>query len=512
MSSNRSRSHSRSRSRNSTSDTSSSISSSKSEEVSQDILEKSRKSKHSEKKEKYDKKDKQDADDQRDDIVIVFDWNSYDSFCILILMFFGIFSRFWIIQYPRSFVGKEELQIQYINSYLNGSFFMDSEPPLSSLILAFTAHSLGYRQTIKPPYHNSNYTFQSMEYMSLRVPSALLSSFVVPISFVIVRLLGGSTFASLGAGFFTLFDFLLIGTARICASDGFVQFSVALSVFFSALLRHFHPSSTSWSICIILQSFFAGIALSSNWNAINVVIFIIIFNYLTYHTFRPIPVNIIITALIFYFSFFAHAIFTPFESINDYLLSDGYRKDLISHGSPLHIKHHKIPFRAIELIFLCHKLHRKCSSFVPIIKWVFMACPWKVLWQQGGRSVAVFGNPPVWYGIGLATIFEITKIILSKRIRENTAIIFCGYISCLLSFLFKTSENGLCDYQIAVMFGIWGLALSLDTELPPSFAGFTLSSMVVAAGFIFLLWSPLVYGYESFDMRFLPHFAESVET
>ena len=265
MSSNRSRSHSRSRSRNSTSDTSSSISSSKSEEVSQDILEKSRKSKHSEKKEKYDKKDKQDADDQRDDIVIVFDWNSYDSFCILILMFFGIFSRFWIIQYPRSFVGKEELQIQYINSYLNGSFFMDSEPPLSSLILAFTAHSLGYRQTIKPPYHNSNYTFQSMEYMSLRVPSALLSSFVVPISFVIVRLLGGSTFASLGAGFFTLFDFLLIGTARNCATDGFVQFSVALSVFFSALLRHFHPSSTSWSICIILQSFFAGISFSSHF-------------------------------------------------------------------------------------------------------------------------------------------------------------------------------------------------------------------------------------------------------
>ena len=138
-----------------------------------------------------------------------------------------------------------------------------------------------------------------------------------------------------------------------------------------------------------------------------------------------------------------------------------------------------------------------------------MACPWKVLWNHGGRSVAVFGNLPVWWGIGFATICEITKLVLSRRIRENTAIIFCGYASCMAYFLLGTSERGLCDYQLGLMFGIWGLSLCLDNELPQAAAGFALSSLVVAAGFVFLLWAPLVYGYENFDMRFLPYFAEA---
>ena len=494
------------RSRSTTSE-SSSISS-KSDEYSQSEKRKSSKQK-SERKSKQETKMEKEGEDGDGDIVIALEWNSFDTFSITIIMFISIFTRFWLIQYPKTFIDNEDKQIQYINCYLNGSFFMDSQPPFSTLFTAFIANLLYYRISIKPPYEEKDFTFYNMEYTSLRSISSFFSSLVPPISFFIVRLLGGSSVASLGAALFTLFDFLLIGTARRIGIDGLVQLSASLAVFFSALLRHFHPSSTSWSISVILQSFFAGISFSSHWSCISVVLFVIIFNYLTYHSFRPIPVNIIISCLIFYFCFIAHAIFTPHKSEwNDHLISRGYRADLIPHGDPLHIKHHKIPFRAIELIFLCFRLHRQNSHFVPIHKWIVMGCPWKVLWSDGGRSVALFGNIPVWYGIAFAFIIEALKLILSKRIRENTSIVFVGYLSCLLYLIPKTSERGLEDYQIALLFGIWSLALCIDTEFTPYTSAFIISSLCVAACFVYLIWSPLLYGYELYDARFLPYFAD----
>ena len=137
-----------------------------------------------------------------------------------------------------------------------------------------------------------------------------------------------------------------------------------------------------------------------------------------------------------------------------------------------------------------------------------MRCPWKVLWNDGGRSVALFGNIPVWYGIAFTLVVEIVKLSLSKRRRENTAIVLGGYVSCLLVLLLGSSERGLEDYQLALLFGIWALALCIDSEFAQYTSGFIISSLSVAAGFVFLIWSPILYGYESYDMRFLPYFAD----
>ncbi|EAX91565.1 Dolichyl-phosphate-mannose-protein mannosyltransferase, putative [Trichomonas vaginalis G3] len=479
-----------------------------SSETKEKSLSSSENVKSSPSKSKGEIKDTQNNDDSGDDIVIAFDWNGYDTLCLFVLLFIGIVTRFYLIQYPKSFVDREAMHIGYINSYLNGSFFVDSQPPLAELLLAFYAGKSGYRQSIKPHNMNANYTYQSLEYVSLRTPSTLFSTFVVPLSFINVRLLGGSTFASMSAGIFTVFDFLLVSTSRSITTDGFVQFFVALTVFFSALLRHYNPSSTSWSICIICQSLFAGCAVASNWNGISLVLFVVLFNYLTYHTFRPIPVNLSIIFIIFYFAYITHVIFLPYQSINMKSVSGSYRKDLIKTGQPLRIKHLKVCIHAIELIFISFKHHVSQSHIVPVHRWIFMTCKWKVLFRERGRIVAVFGNLPVWFSIGLATISEYTKIFLSRRLREPTAIVFFGYLSGIIFLLLGNSERGLCDYGVPLMFGIWGLSLCFDSEFPPDTAGFILSSLCVASMFIYMLWSPFVYGYDSFGSRFLPYFAE----
>lgn len=453
-------------------------------------------------------KDKAEVDDSGDDIVIAFDWNGYDTLCIFLLLFAGIITRFYLIHFPKSFVDREAVHISYINCYLNGSFFVDSQPPLAELLLSLYAGKSGYRQSIKPSNFNSTYSYTSLEYVSMRTPSTLLATLVIPLSFLNVRLLGGSTFSAMSAGVFTMFDFLLVSTSRSITTDGFIQFFVGLTVFFSALLRHYNPSSTSWSICIICQSLFAGCTLASSWSGLSLVVFVIMFNYLTYHTFRPIPVNLSIIFIIFYFAWITHVIFLPYQSINSKLISDAYKKDLIKPGQPLRIKHLKVVVHALELFFLSFRLHLRNSHFVPVHRWIFMTCKWKVLFRERGRIVAVFGNLPVWFFIGFSTISEFTKISLSRRLRDPTAIIFFGYLSGIIFLMLGNSERGLCDYAVPLLFGIWGLSLCLDTELPPDTAGFVLSSLCVASAFIYMLWSPFVYGYDSFGSRFLPYFAE----
>lgn len=451
---------------------------------------------------------KQDPEDAQNDIILPLDWNGYDALCLMVLIMLGIFSRFWIIQYPRHFVEKEDVHVGYINSYLNGSFFVDSQPPLSELLLAGIASMSGYRQNFKPPYAEENFTFPTMEYVSLRSPSAFFSTILIPLSYFIVRLLGGSIFASLAAGFFILFDFQLIALGRHISTDGFLQLFVGLAVFFAALLRHFNPSSTSWIICNFLQAFFTGCAAATNWAGFSLVIFMCVFMFLTYRSVRPVILTVGLSIMVLLFSFSVHSLFLPYRSINDIHVSERYRSSLTMPGAPVKVKFSNLPMRAIELTFASLRLHRARAGPKHFLRWTVMGVNWRVLWTQLGRTVASFGNPPVWWMIALAGASEAVKIALSRRLREPTVIVYTGYAICVLFWVFARSERGVCDYQIAFIVGAWGLALALDTELPPSAAGFTLAAVVVAAGFVFLLWAPLVYGYENFDKRFLPYFAK----
>lgn len=436
------------------------------------------------------------------------DWNGYDAFCLFILVFLGIFSRFWIIQYPRHFTDNEEKHVQYINSYLNGSFFLMSQPPLAEMCLAGIAKFSYYQQSLKPPYHQENFTFPTMEYVALRSPSAFFSAIVIPLSFFIVRLLGSSTFGAMAAGLFTLFDFLLIGSARNIGTDGFLQLFVALTMFFTAFMRRLKKGTSAWNTCFYLQAFFCGCCISSDWSCVSLIIFILIFDVSVYKDVHTIPKTLLVISLVFTSTFMLHTVLLPYKTGNERVLSQSYAADLFAVGQQFSTNHFRVPAHAIEVMKKSFKLHSSRSKCVPFFKWITMRCPWKVLWTQLGRTVAVFGNLPVWWAISIAFVCELLKSFLTRRLRDTTTLIFYGFLEILAYFMFCLSERGLSDYQPALLFGIWGLALCLDIELPPSTSGFIIALLTVAAGLVFILWAPLVYGYENFDMRFLPYFAK----
>lgn len=436
------------------------------------------------------------------------DWNGYDAFCLFVLVMAGIFSRFWIIQYPRHFTLNEERQVTYINSYLNGSFFMPSQPPMSEIMLAGISSFSQYKQVYKPPYSEPNFTFPTMEYVALRSPSAFFSAIVIPLSFFIVRLLGGSTISSFAAGLFTMFDFTLIGLARNISTDGFIQLFVALAIFATAFMRHFEYQSTSYQICYIAQTVFVGLSLASDWNCIAILIFVCFFNYFTFKKLSPIFTTTFFALIILYLSFITHVILLPRESSQSIGLSLKYQQSLSAHDAPLHINHLQVPLFALEIIHKSFRLHLRRSNFVNFLSWPIMACPWKVLWTQLGRTVAIFGNVPVWWSISVLALIQVLNMLFAMRIRKQSSLMYCGFFISLCVFIFKTSERGLPDFEVPLLFGICGLALSLDSEFSEQVSGFLTAFLIASSAFVFILWAPLVYGYENFDKRFTPYFAK----
>ncbi|OHT15729.1 Dolichyl-phosphate-mannose-protein mannosyltransferase [Tritrichomonas foetus] len=440
------------------------------------------------------------------DIIIPFNWNGYDAFCLMILIFFGVFSRFWIIQYPRHMVYREEHQIHIINSYLNGSFFLDTEPPFASMLMAGVAWLSDYNLTYSLPRTEVNYSYHDMQYVTLRSTPAFFSTIVIPVAFYIVRSFGGSRLSAFSAGLFTLFDFLLISLGRNIFTDGIIQFLVTFSIFLISVSNHFRPNSSSWITIVILESIFVGLSISSTISALGLLIFAFFFYR---KNIFGILANLIIPLSIFILCFCYQVILMPYHSQYDHILSDNYQIELFNLNQEISIKHLTILPRAIELIQQMFVLRKDISTSEQSewFYWPFMGDSWFVLWTQLGRYVSCFGNVAIWWPICFSIVICFVKFCFTAKLTTKSQLLSFGYLFSLLFFAFGLSQRGLCDYEIPLLFGIFTLALFIDEELSESAGGFVFTAIIAISGFLFVLWAPLVYGYENFDKRFLPYFA-----
>lgn len=434
-----------------------------------------------------------------------FSLNGLDIFLILVLVFLSAFSRFWIIQFPRNAVYDEGKQIHIINSYLNGSIFVDTQPPLGSLILSAAARHSHYDQSYVSAISEKNYTFQNMKYVSLRFPSAFAAMIVVPLSFFIVRCFGGSKLAAMSSGLFTLMDFLLIALGRSCFTDGLLQLFVAASVLSLAVSEHFTTESISEKVFLILQSFFVGCAVSTNINAFGLWVFFIFWNR---KSLIKIMYNIFIPVAMLFISFCLQVYYMPFHSLYESCLPESYIRNLYEPSSKYVVDYFKIPLRAFQLMMTMFKLRFLINENGKWYLWPLMMCKYTVLWTHLGRYVACFGNVATWWPMCLSIIYMFLKGIITRSFKTIQQKLCIGYLLSLVCFSFICNNREICDYQIPLMFGLWILPLIIDKELSPEMSGFILPLIIVSGFVIFYLWAPLVYGYENFDTRFLPYFAK----
>lgn len=447
-------------------------------------------------------------------LLIPFNWNGYDAFCLMILIFLATFSRFWVIQYPRHMVNLEEHQIHIINSYLNGSFYIDNEPPFASMLMAGIAYLADYNLTYSLPRTETNYSYHDMQYVAMRSTPAFFSTMAIPMLFFTVRSFGGSRYASLAAGLFGLFDFLLISLGRHIFTDGIVQFFVITSLFLLSISSHFHPLSTSFRIIIFFQSLFVGYSISSKVSAFPLYIFSMVYIIVSHKklSFVPTLFSAFVPILVFIFSFSYQVVLMPFHSQYDVIMNDDFKIDLVHRNQPIELHHSTILPRALNLfqsMFVIRGNLKTDTESNQWYQWPFMTCNWVILWTQLQRYVCCFGNIAVWWPISVSIIICILSIIFKRSISTKVDLLCIGYVLSLLFFSIQPSFRGLCDYEIPLIFGLTFLPLFLETFLSETLNGFCLTAIIFASGFLFILWAPFIYGYENFDPKFVPYFAYS---
>ena len=412
-----------------------------------------------------------------------FGWDGRDAFWLLLLTFLSMFSRFWVIQYPRHPVAWEDHQVQVINAYIKGSFYLDNDPPLGSMFLAFVAWAGNYRGTYE--IEAGEYLYPDMQYVLLRSIPAFFAAAAVPVAFFIVRSFGGSTFGAATAGLLFLFDSLLVVLGRHVYCDGMLQFFASLVVLCVALRTHFVVKSAIWWVSVVCESVFVGFCISTRVWALGVLAFVVIANR---RERRAVIVNLLMSLFIFVLSFCLQACVMPYHSSAEATLCERQQ-----HARSLNYL--TVLPRALELIKLMFKQRWQLLASKHWWNWPFTTES-LLLWKHQDRSISAFGNIASWYPVLVTSALSIAAVVASIQITTTTQLHACGWLLCYVSAIVCGGERGICDYELALIFGILELSLYLDTHLSATLSGFCTSAVITFSALLFLILSSFVYGSE----------------
>lgn len=420
----------------------------------------------------------------------------------MVLVFFGVFSRFWIVQLPRYPVLGEDRCIHTVNSYINGSFFLDYEPPFGTLLMTAIANAAGYDASYMIDSRSLEWSFPDMQYVVLRSGPAFCSAISIIMSFLIVRSLGGSRLAAFASGFFFLCDFSLIGLSRYALGGGFLQLFLSSMVLMIAIKAHFRRESSPWLVFVVVEAIFAGCCASTRVCGVSVCVLLCIVNR---KNVTALVLDVVIPIVMFVGSFCVQVFLMPFTSRWANVLPESYKMLLVNPGSPVVVDHSTILSRAFRLIVLMFQGRPDRSS--NWWKLPLMINSWTVMWARDGRVCALFGNVAIWWSVVVVVVLALAQLLASRKLNDSTHMLTIGYVLAFGFFVAFNSEIN-SDYQIALLFGVWLLPLFIDVVSSQTVSGFVLSALIAISGFLFVIWAPLIYGYEGFDSRFLPYFAQ----
>eukprot|EP01095_Lingulamoeba_sp_RSL-Kostka_P008744 TRINITY_DN2964_c7_g1_i1.p2 TRINITY_DN2964_c7_g1~~TRINITY_DN2964_c7_g1_i1.p2 ORF type:complete len:208 (-),score=51.28 TRINITY_DN2964_c7_g1_i1:1069-1692(-) len=150
--------------------------------------------------------------------------NKLDIIFVLLFLILGIFSRFYVIWHPNEVVFDEQHFGNFVNGYLDGSYFLDIHPPLGKLLLALSGYIGGYNGQYKFDEQGQLYTDNT--YLSLRFLPALCGALLVPLMYLTARAMKLSPTAASIAAWMVLCENSIITESRLILCDSFLLFLI----------------------------------------------------------------------------------------------------------------------------------------------------------------------------------------------------------------------------------------------------------------------------------------------
>jgi hypothetical protein len=425
--------------------------------------------------------------------LIPFLWTGADTGFVLVLIFLGMFSRFWILWSPRYCVPIDFEYLSFLHHYSNKTFFFDSEPYLGKQIVRWIAKQTWYETEYIRLRENEFYG--NTLYNSLRSISAFFSAASIPIVYFVIRSSHVPSLYAFTGGIFCLFEPSLVASSRWITDRGLSQFFVSMSLLFAALSYHYDPVSNEAKWLTFFQSIFAGFALSTSFSTFSVVLFSIVWPHLRTKNSKQTAVTIAIPIIILYLSCFSHVIrFTKIKP-------DAYSFD---NSTAVKIENQsKQQFRlwhlssAIKIAgkLIVSRAHALTHSNISVtLRRLTFTEKWTVIWEENDRRAACFTNRLITIPSLVLAILE-TIFSLRKRSFDTRAFLSMFFVVSVVLYSIEPSESGCMNSYVVTLLSAILFPLCIQRFMRRSYSITTCIIMIFIASVSFLDWATLIYAY-----------------
>ena len=253
-------------------------------------------------------------------IQIPFNWGLSEAILVFVAFLIGFVTRNWSISQPRTPSSQEKYHIQAVSDYSRGLYFTPINPPFPELLSSYLSQFLyNYKyEYADEMFKNDGYSFPTMNYVYIRRASAILSSLSVPLIFIASRSYELSNLASFSVSFIYAFESCFVTSGKMASCYGLVQLLCVITIMMFSLLRHFKKFSFVYYIIVFAQSFFTALAVSSNYSALSLLAYAILFYSVHYKCPFSCAANVIMSLIVFFVVFYKHAFKTDC-GIDNYL-------------------------------------------------------------------------------------------------------------------------------------------------------------------------------------------------
>ncbi|KAK8878517.1 hypothetical protein M9Y10_005297 [Tritrichomonas musculus] len=463
--------------------------------------------------------------------------NLTDTIIILFLLFIGILTRIYRIQFPMEIIFNEDRIGQEINYYQSGLFFSDYQnSPFTSIFYYFISTLMNYEgnvnYTISTKFCNDPQNQDDCIHIQFRTISAIFSGFCPLLIYLTVRIMfflsssSSSTLFTMRLSAFTASILVAFETSLICQGrfmfiDGLLHHCVCCSLFFIYLDSFYLMWHTFLGKCLYLSLSFA----ISPGQSFGLLFATIIREFLVFNPPIIFRMNhalvrslfVLVFVLVFqYVVFLIHLKILPFENENS-KIQNFLNVTLTDKNQPnWNLKYEKSTFlrlfiQSSYLLFHRNEIDINLKYESRPIKWPFGNFLKGILYVDNyNRKLnykaalhhyyACIPNIFIYLIVFIFILFGILLIFKFRmKCQKNFKIIidflflFIGYLASFAPFLF-VKHTFLYNYLVSLIFGILLVSNVIEKLINPKFRAFIYFSIIFSIMVGYFMFAPYVYG------------------
>ncbi|XP_067002481.2 protein O-mannosyltransferase 1 [Anabrus simplex] len=170
-----------------------------------------------------------------------------------VLFLFGLATRMYRLEEPRSIVFDELHYGKYVSLYMKQTFFFDSHPPLGKQLIAAVAYLAGFDGQFKFDRIGSSYA-DTVPLFALRLVPAVCGSLLIPTAYHLMLEMGLSQWTAALAGFLLLCDNAMLTQSRFILMESMLLLFALFGLLCILKFRHYHtkPLCLRWWLWLSL--------------------------------------------------------------------------------------------------------------------------------------------------------------------------------------------------------------------------------------------------------------------